>query len=90
MRKAEVGLAIATLLAKRVVKGNPPFVPYRERKAAYRAGQEQLECYREMCEQGDLVWIRNSNDLTSHLSNWHRNAPAAPLGFLLSRDPEVS
>ncbi len=85
-RKAEVGLVIATLLAKRVVKGNPPFVPYRERKDAYRAGQEQLECYREMCEQGDLVWIRNSNDLTSHLSNWHRNAPAAPLGFLLSME----
>ncbi len=86
MRKAEVGLAIATLLAKRVVEGNPPFVPYQERNAAYRAGQDQLECYRQMCQRGDLVWIRNSNDLTDHLSNWHENAPAASLGFLLSME----
>ena len=87
MRKAEVGLAIATLLAKRVIpKGNPPFVPYEETRAAYQAGQDQLECYRRMCDQGDLTWIHNTNELTAHLANWQENSPTAPLGFLLSME----
>lgn len=86
MKRGEVGLAIATLLAKRVVQGNPPFVPYEDSKAAYQSGQDQLGYYGVRCERGDFFWIRNRKELDTQLSNWSRNPKEAPIGFVLSME----
>jgi membrane dipeptidase len=87
MRRGNVGLCVATQLAR--------YVPYFGRlpgfaspEQAWAETQGQLAWYREMEGCGELVQIRNRSQLDAHLASWLGDAPAAgvqrPIGYILS------
>lgn len=87
MRRGNVGLCVATQLAR--------YVPYFGRlpgfaspEQAWAETQGQLAWYREMENCGELVQIRNRSQLDAHLKLWLESEPAKeashPIGYILS------
>src|SRR3569833_1191687 len=69
MRKGEIALSIATLIARYQGPGNP-FPGYRTAESAFAAAQGQLAYYRIEEERGVLRMIENLDDLEAHVSAW--------------------
>lgn len=94
MRKAEVGICIATLLARLAnFTSTPSIQPLNHMPAAYAHAQGQLAYYRILTEMGVLRFIRNRADLDAQAEEWTRNPNQTPLGFILSMegaDPVLS
>jgi membrane dipeptidase len=87
MRRGNVGLCVATQLAR--------YVPYFGRlpgfaspEQAWAETQGQLAWYREMEACGEMVQIRNRAQLDAHLELWLGAPPAPatkrPIGYILS------
>jgi len=87
MRRGNVGLCVATQLAR--------YVPYFGRlpgfaspEQAWAESQGQLAWYREMERCGELVQIRDRAQLDAHLQHWlaPQRDPAVnlPIGYILS------
>jgi membrane dipeptidase len=69
MRKGGVGLCLATQLA-RFVKPTNPLKGWHSPQQAWAHTQGQLAWYRAMEEAGELVPIKNRNELDAHLQRW--------------------
>jgi membrane dipeptidase len=99
MRRGRIGLCVATQIGR--------YAPYFHRlpgwnspEQAWAQTQGQLAWYRAMEEEGELISIRNRNQLEQHLQLWHRAPPCddgtpyvvesrkqpakLPIGFILS------
>jgi len=94
MRQAEVGICIATLLARLLRENMPPVQRYQSMNAAYAAAQGQLAFYRALVDQGILRWIKDWPSLEAHVKTWLDSPqPKTPIGFILSMegaDPVLS
>src|SRR5262245_61949479 len=94
MRRGQVGVCIATLLARLLRETMPPIQRYTAMTAGYAAAQGQLAYYRALVEQGHLRWITDWPGLEAHLRDWLGSpTPSAPIGFILSMegaDPVLS
>jgi membrane dipeptidase len=87
MRRAGMGLCIATLLARLLRDTMPPIQPYRSMTAAYACAQGQLAYYRSLTERGYLRWITDGPSLAAHMRDWTGgNTESAPIGFILSME----
>jgi membrane dipeptidase len=86
MRRAGVGVCIATLLARLLRDTMPPLQRYRSMTAAYAAAQAQLAYYRVLTETGYLRWIKDGPTLEAHIQQCLTNAATAPIGFILSME----
>lgn len=83
MRRAGIGLCVATQIA-RYVKPTNPLPGWHSVAQAWAQTQGQLAWYRAMEEAGQMVSIRTRGDLARHLELW-KNPPAdAPIGYVLS------
>ncbi|MGH9396680.1 MAG: dipeptidase [Terriglobia bacterium] len=93
MRKGEVAVALATMLA-RAGEIRDSKLDFRTQEAAYAIAQGQLAYYRIMEEGGHLRMLRDLSSLESHVQAWQRDGGnGVPLGFILSMegaDPIVS
>ena len=69
MRKGNIGLCTATQIARYVKKGNP-LPGWRSPQQAWAQTQGQLAWYRAMEDCGELVQIRNIEQLRHHLKIW--------------------
>jgi membrane dipeptidase len=87
LRKGQVGLFIATLLA-RVVRTAPiPLAAYNSMDAAYAAARGQMAYYQTLERQGILRWVKDRKALEEHVNSWLASeSPAEPLGFILSME----
>src|SRR3954452_10431305 len=83
MRRGGVGLCVATLIARYVAPDNP-LPRWHSQEQAWATTQGQLAWYRAMEERGELVQIRDSKALKSHVQTWQSPAPHAPVGYVLS------
>lgn len=95
LRRGEVGLFIATLLARLLrPKLMPAIQRYSSMEAAYAAAHGQLAYYRVLEQQGHLRWIKDAAGLDAHVAAWERTGgKGEPLGFILSMegaDPVLS
>jgi membrane dipeptidase len=94
MRRGQVGICIATLLARLLRDTMPPLQRFRSMTAAYAAAQGQLAYYRTLAETGYLRWITDGPGLNTHIQEWFKSEPpSAPIGFILSMegaDPVLS
>jgi membrane dipeptidase len=87
MRRAQVGICIATLLPRLLRETMPPLHRFRNMTSAYAAAYGQLALYRSLTEQGILRWIKTARDLDEHVRAWRGpNASAAAIGFILSME----
>ncbi len=86
MRKGEVAVCLATLLARASGIGEP-LLDYRNREIASAMAQGQLAYYRIMESQEHLWMLKDWHSLETHLQDWKRaNGSSTPLGFILSME----
>lgn len=84
MRRGQVGLCVATLIA-RYVKPENPLPGWHSPEIAWAQTQGQLAWYRAMEEAGELVQIGDAAALERHARLWHDAPPdRAPIGYVLS------
>jgi membrane dipeptidase len=94
MRRGEVGLCVATQIARYVPPGGT-LAGWHSPEQAWAMTQAQLAWYRAMEARGELVQIRDLPSLEQHVVRWtaERNATAAlpsgaeaplPIGYVLS------
>ncbi|PHN03969.1 dipeptidase [Flavilitoribacter nigricans] len=81
MREGDIGLCVATLIA-RYVKTSNPLPGWHSPQQAWAQTQGQLAWYREMERAGELVQIRDLEGLERQLTEWpeHRHT----IGYVLS------
>jgi membrane dipeptidase len=84
LRKGNVAVSIATVIA-RVQKPGNPLPGYRASESAFAAAQGQLAYYRMREEQGVLRMIGDWPSLEAHLQQWEADPETTPLGIILTR-----
>jgi len=85
LRKGNVGLVVATQIARYVAPNNP-LPGWHSPQQAWAHTQAQLAWYRAMEEQGELKQIRNWQELEVHLANWNTGEDKSQkaIGYILS------
>jgi membrane dipeptidase len=85
LRKGNIGLVVATQIARFVAPDNP-LAGWHSAEQAWAQTQGQLAWYREMEAAGEMRMIRNLGDLEKHLQLWENPGPvdAKPIGYILS------
>jgi membrane dipeptidase len=84
MRRANIGICIATQIARYVEPGSP-LPGWHSPEIAWSITQAQLAWYRAMEEAGELVQIVDAEGLNRHVALWQNNPPDnAPIGYILS------
>jgi membrane dipeptidase len=83
MREGQVGLCIATQIARYVKRGNN--IPgWSSPEQAWAQTQGQLAWYKTMEDNGEIVQIRTPNDLQKHLHLWENPSEKEAIGYILS------
>jgi hypothetical protein len=70
LRKGNIGLVVATQIA-RVVEPGSLLPGWYSAEQAWAQTQGQLAWYRAMETAGEMIQIRNSQELEAHLRNWN-------------------
>jgi membrane dipeptidase len=85
LRKGNVGLVVATQIARYVAPDNP-LPGWHSPQQAWAHTQGQLAWYQAMEEQGELKQIRNWKQLETHLDYWNQGEDKSQkaIGFILS------
>jgi len=83
MRKGNIGLCMATQIARFVKKGSP--IPgWNSQHQAWAQTQGQLAWYKTMEDAGEMVQIKDIESLENHIELWKSNEPKKPIGYILS------
>jgi len=86
MRRAKIGLCVATQIARYVKPANT-LPGWHSPEQAWAQTQGQLAWYRAMEECGELLSIRNRAQLDAHFQLWNSKSSAnttLPIGYILS------
>lgn len=83
MRKGNIGICVATQIA-RYVKKESALPGWHSPHQAWAQTQGQLAWYKAMEEKGEMVQITNLTQLNSHLKLWENPNPSTPIGYILS------
>jgi membrane dipeptidase len=85
LRKGNIGLVVATQIARYVAAGNP-LPGWHSTEQAWAQTQAQLAWYKTMEDDGEMVMIKDSVGLEKHLSLWTNDEPndKKPVGYILS------
>jgi membrane dipeptidase len=85
MRRGNVGLCVATQIARYVATDNP-LPGWHSQEQAWAMTQAQLAWYLAMEERGELVQIRDRAALDRHLEGWldAKSVNGRPIGYVLS------
>lgn len=82
LRRGEIGLCLATVLA-RVNPDARTSIDFRTHDIAYAHAQGELAVYRTLERRGHVRMIRDKEELASHLRDLERDPGNSPLGFVL-------
>lgn len=85
LRKGNIGLVVATQIARYVAPGNP-LPGWHSPQQAWAQTQGQLAWYKAMEDAGEMVQISNLSTLKSHLALWSNGQDNSkkPVGYILS------
>lgn len=85
LRKGNIGLVVATQIARYVASGNP-LPGWHSPEQAWAQTQGQLAWYKAMEDEGEMVQITNLAALEKHITLWmNDNSPSQkPIGYILS------
>lgn len=83
MRNGNVGLCVATQIARYTKKTNP-LPGWKSPQQAWAQTQGQLAWYKAMEDIGEMVQIRNAKELNDHLHLWKTTKGKKPIGYILS------
>lgn len=82
MRDGNVFLCLATQIA-RYVKPGSRIPGWNSPEQAWAQSQGQLSWYREMEDAGEIVQIRNKEQLEQHIREWENTQKKSPIGYIL-------
>ncbi|MGL6076956.1 MAG: dipeptidase [Fimbriiglobus sp.] len=85
LRKAQVGLGVATLLARQEQPINHSF-GYTTYEACYAVAYSHWAYYRAMEKSGWMKMLKTRSDLSTHLENYRQNPDTTPFGYVLSME----
>lgn len=85
LRKGNIGLVVATQIARYVAKDNP-LPGWHSPEQAWAQTQGQLAWYKTMEEGGEMFQVNNLQTLEEHVSLWNNGIPNdhKPIGYILS------
>lgn len=83
LRKGNVGMVVATQIARYVKKGSK-LPGWHSPEQAYAMTQAQLAWYKAMEAAGEMLQIIDKASLTKHLKNWENDKENQPIGYMLS------
>ena len=85
LRRGNIGLVVATQIARYVAPGNP-LPGWHSPEQAWAQTQGQQTWYEAMEEAGEMVQIRDLAGLEKHLALWNDGKPndQKPIGYILS------
>jgi membrane dipeptidase len=85
LRKGNIGLVVATQIARFVAPGNT-LPGWHSPQQAWAQTQGQRAWYEAMEEEGEMIQINNLQALINHLALWNDGAPndEKPVGYILS------
>lgn len=85
LRKGNIGLVVATQIARYVAPDNP-LPGWHSPQQAWAQTQGQLAWYNQMEEEGELVQINTLEKLEKHVESWINGGPhdKKPIGYILS------
>ncbi len=83
MRKGNIGLCVATQIARYVKKEND-LPGWNSPQQAWAQTQGQLAWYKTMEDLGEMTQITNLAQLNKHLENWELANSKKPIGYILS------
>ena len=85
LREGNIGLVVATQIARYVAPDNP-LPGWQSPEQAWAQTQAQRYWYEAMEEAGEMVQIRDLAGLEAHLMRWQSDEPVAvkPVGYILS------
>lgn len=84
LRKGNIGLVVATQIARFVREGSE-LPGWNSPEIAWGITQAQLAWYKTMEEQGEMVQITNYNQLETHLNYWsNADTDKKAVGYILS------
>lgn len=85
LRKGNIGLVVATQIARFVAPENP-LPGWHSPEQAWAQTQGQLAWYKAMEDCGEMVQINTLAGLEAHLKQWGQASPKAerPVGYILS------
>ncbi len=85
MRRGEVAISIATLLARCNPTGRS-MLDYRTQEIAYSVAQGQLAYYRALADDGVCRLITDLAGLKRSFAEWESGTADAPFGFIISME----
>lgn len=85
LRRGDVGIVVATQIARYVAPGNP-LPGWHSPEQAWAQTQAQVAWYKAMEEAGELTPVTDLASLEAHLVRWNDGTPnnAKPIGYILS------
>jgi membrane dipeptidase len=85
LRKGNIGLVVATQIARYVAPDNP-LPGWHSPQQAWAQTQAQRAWYETMEEAGELVQIRDTRQLNAHVARWlaGEGKEMLPIGYILS------
>jgi membrane dipeptidase len=85
LRKGNIGLVVATQIARYVEPGNP-LPGWNSPEQAWAQTQAQFAWYKAMEEEGEMTLIKDITGLEKHVALWMNNEPndKKPVGYILS------
>ena len=86
LRRGNIGLVVATQIARYTAADNP-LPGWNSPEQAWAQTQGQLAWYRQMERNGEMVQITNRQQLEDHVSLWldeSVHSSAKPIGYILS------
>jgi membrane dipeptidase len=85
LRQGNIGLVVATQIARYVAPGNP-LPGWHSPAQAWAQTQGQLAWYQAMEAAGEMTQVRDRATLEQHLSRWADDSPQErkPIGYILS------
>jgi membrane dipeptidase len=85
LRKANIGLVVATQIARSVKPGNT-LPGWSSPEQAWAHTQGQLAWYKSMEEEGEMFQVKDLQTLEEHISRWlnHGDDHKKPVGYILS------
>lgn len=85
LRKGNIGLVVATQIARFVAPGNP-LPGWHSPEQAWAQTQAQLAWYKTMEEEGQMVQVNDIVSLENHIRLLQEDTPAEhkPIGYILS------
>lgn len=85
LRKGNIGLVVATQIARYVAPGNP-LPGWHSPEQAWAQTQGQVAWYKVMEEEGEMVQIKDTASLENHITLWETDNTndKKPIGYILS------